>query len=282
MAQGRRCVGVRGSWCNAALPDWRSTPHMADDVQLPRWLLALSRCARKSAGRAPRAAWIAAVAGGVAVLGTLAWWSLGAALVAACALLVGLGAALFRTARFVDLQRREYRRTSTLDELTALPHRRHFLRVAEREWALAERHNHALALALIDVDDFKRVNETHGQYCGDALLQQIAAAIEAGLRQGDVLARFGGEEFALLLPLTDPLGALDVAERVRERVANLAWNWQGRPVALSVTIGVGARRDEGGSIDLLIADAEVAQRRAKHSGGNCVRGEELASALIPH
>lgn len=243
---------------------------------MPGWLPALNRwIARWGLWRL-----LAVVAlAGISVLALAARVSVSLAAGLAFALALLCGAGLLVAARWVEVHRREFYRTSTLDALTDLPHRRHFLRVAEREWALAERHGQALALALIEVDGLRRVNEAHGAGCGDALLQQVAAVLEASLRQGDVLARFGGKRFALLLPQTDPLGALDVAERMRERVAGLGWNWQGLPIALSITVGVGSRRPGAGSPDQLVADADAARARAKHNGGNCVRGDILAPAF---
>jgi diguanylate cyclase (GGDEF)-like protein len=165
-------------------------------------------------------------------------------------------------------------RHATLDPLTGVFNRRHFLNLVEREWSLAHRYDTDCALVLIDVDRFKRVNDCFGHRCGDTLLQSIAEVGGETLRQADVLARFGGEEFILFLPHTDPLGALDVAERIRERVVGLNYCWNGHSVPVSVSLGVAALSREHLSLEHLIQDAEAALVVAKAAGRNCVRAGE--------
>ncbi len=167
---------------------------------------------------------------------------------------------------------------SHCDALTGLPDRRNFIQTLCREWALARRHQLAGAVVLVDLDHFKRVNDVYGRRCGDALLQRVAKACAEGLRQGDVLARFGGEEFILYLPHTDPLGALDVAERIRARVALLDFNWQGNKVTVQISAGVAALKAEHRDMDQFLRDVDEALFIAKSSGRNCVRG---AVGLLP-
>jgi len=140
--------------------------------------------------------------------------------------------------------------------------------------ALARRYETACALVLIDVDRFKRVTDCFGRGCGDILLQRIAEASSETLREADVLARFSGKEFILFLPHTDPLGALDVAERIRERVLALDHGWNGHDVPISVSLGVAALSRDHLSLDHLIHDAEAALAAAKSAGRNCVRAGE--------
>lgn len=165
-------------------------------------------------------------------------------------------------------------RHATLDLLTGLFNRRHFMNLVEREWAVARRYGTDCAVVLIDVDRFKRVNDCFGHECGDVLLQRIAAASSETLRQPDVLARFSGEEFILFLPHTDPLGAIDVAERIRERVLTLDHKWNGHAVPVSVTLGVAAVSRDHTGLAHLIQDAEAALAAAKVAGRNCVRAAE--------
>lgn len=157
------------------------------------------------------------------------------------------------------------------DPLTGVFNRRHFMTVVEREWARSRRYGTHGALLLIDVDHFKRVNDGQGHLCGDALLREIARVSGESLRQADVLARFGGEEFIIFLPSTDPLGALDVAERVRQHVAALRLQWQGVATGATVSIGVASLGPLHGSVDALISDADAALYQAKEAGRNCVR-----------
>ena len=100
---------------------------------------------------------------------------------------------------------------------------------------------------------------------------RIAAAAAASLRQPDLLARFGGEELIVFLPQTDPLGALDVAERIRTRVQALRLPWQGLEVGTTVSIGVAPLRSEMPTLDWMIHEADAALRAAKADGRNCVR-----------
>ncbi|MEO7151751.1 MAG: GGDEF domain-containing protein [Burkholderiaceae bacterium] len=166
---------------------------------------------------------------------------------------------------------------ATRDELTGLHNRRHFMTLVEAEWDRAKRYGHGAAMLLIDVDHFKLVNDGHGHLCGDELLRRIASATGELLRQPDVLARFGGEEFVIFLPHTDTLGAVDVAERIRERVRGLVLEWEGRPVTVSVSIGVAPLRTEMPSIDFLLHEADTALYTAKADGRNCVRSIPLSA-----
>jgi diguanylate cyclase (GGDEF)-like protein len=164
---------------------------------------------------------------------------------------------------------------ATQDELTGVHNRRHFMALAEREFARCRRYQTAAALLLIDADHFKRVNDEHGRPCGDALLREITRVTQNSLRQPDVLARFGGEELVVFLPHTDPLGALDVADRIRERVSELRLGWQGGEVRATVSIGVSALEPGHASLDALIHDANTALFAAKEAGRNCVRAAPI-------
>jgi diguanylate cyclase (GGDEF)-like protein len=194
------------------------------------------------------------------------------------AVAVPLGHLLLRLVVHVEQSQRMLTRHATLDSMTGIFNRRHFLNLVEREWSLARRYDTACALVLIDVDHFRKVNESFGHLCGDMLLRRIAEASAETLRQADVLARFGGEEFVLFLPHTDPLGALDVAERIRERVEALNFGWNGRPVPVSVSLGVAALHAEHLRLDQLIHEADEALHGAKAAGRNCVRA---AAGLLP-
>lgn len=171
----------------------------------------------------------------------------------------------------LDEAQRTIEEQACRDPLTGVYNRRHFLTVVEREWARARRYGTHGALLLVDVDHFKRVNDGQGHLCGDALLREIARVSNESLRQADVLARFGGEEFIVFLPSTDPLGALDVAERIRQHVAALRLQWQGVSTGATVSIGVASLGPLHASVDALINDADAALYQAKEAGRNCVR-----------
>lgn len=165
-----------------------------------------------------------------------------------------------------------------LDELTGVPMRLPFLAAAEREFARCRRYQMPAALLLIDADHFRRLNAQRGHACGDAVLRQIARLAQSQLRQADLIGRFGGEELVVLLPHTDPLGALDVADRIRERVAGLRMQWREHAVHVTVSIGVAPLEPVHGSVEALLQDADAALLAAKEAGRNCVR----AAPIEPH
>jgi diguanylate cyclase len=160
---------------------------------------------------------------------------------------------------------------ATRDELTGVHNRRHFLVLADREWSRCRRYGMGAALLMIDVDLFKRVNDEHGHLAGDLMLREITRAATETLRQPDLLGRFGGEEFIVFLPHADPLGAIDAAERIRDRVAQLSLEWRGQAVRATVSIGVAALDPSHDSLGALIQDADQALYAAKDAGRNCVR-----------
>jgi len=125
----------------------------------------------------------------------------------------------------------------------------------------------------LDLDHFKRVNDDHGHAWGDRVLQDVGAALKSMLREGDILARFGGEEFMFALPGTDLEGAMSLALRIRARLAELSWNVGDRCLMVTASMGVsglGADEEaEGGSheiLDRLVAQADEALYGSKHAG----------------
>jgi len=155
------------------------------------------------------------------------------------------------------------------DDLTGLSNRRHFLELVEREFARCRRYGDDGALLLID--HLRRINEHLGQLCGDALLLEVTKRVGTTLRQPDLLARFGGAELAVFLPNTDPLGALDAAERIRQQVASAPYTWQQTHVVATVSIGVSTVHQGQLSVDTMVHEAEQALEAAKEAGRNCVR-----------
>ena len=168
---------------------------------------------------------------------------------------------------------------ATRDELTGVYNRRQFLVLADREWARCRRYDMGAAMLMLDVDHFKRVNDLHGHLAGDLMLREIARAAAETLRHADCLGRFGGEEFIVFLPHTDTLGALDVAERIRERVAAIKLEWRGQQVSTTVSLGVAALGISHDTVGALIADADLALYSAKDAGRNCVRTPTAIEAL---
>jgi diguanylate cyclase len=199
------------------------------------------------------------------------WIALGTATLCSLVLAPMVGSVILRLVFELERTRQRLTVLATHDDLTGVHNRRHFLEVVQREWDRARRYGTPAAMLLIDADHFKRVNDAHGHLCGDELLRCIAQTVREQLRQADVLARFGGEELIVFLPHTDPLGALDVAERIREKVQGLSVPWQAATVSTTVSIGVAPLRNELPSLDWMIHEADTALYAAKADGRNCVR-----------
>lgn len=182
---------------------------------------------------------------------------------------------LMRLLRALEAARHAAQAQASTDALTGLLNRRRWLEVAEREWARARADRAPLAVLLLDIDDFKRVNDEHGHDTGDRVLQSVAAACAHSLRPGDALARWGGEEFVALLPGAPLPAAQQVAERLRSAVQANAQHGRSRPLAVSVSIGVAAADSDAAndgagpvSLERLLQRADSAMYRAKASGKN--------------
>jgi two-component system, sensor histidine kinase LadS len=162
---------------------------------------------------------------------------------------------------------RELQRQSRTDTLTRLPNRRFFDEVAAAEFERARRNNGAMALLVVDIDHFKQFNDQHGHVRGDEVLRQVAERLGNGVRRGDHVCRFGGEEFALILPGTDGLEAAEVAEALRRIVESTT----SADAPITVSIGVASTRDqEFTHLDELFKAADRALYAAKDQGRNRV------------
>jgi len=214
---------------------------------------------------------IAAATGlGMLVGGTGGLVALSVAVFFALAALV-LAGIVIRLARIVADTRARQALQAVDDDLTGLSNRRHFLELVEREFARCRRYGDDGALLLIDADHLRRINEHLGHLCGDALLLEVTKRVGTTLRQPDLLARFGGAELAVFLPNTDPLGALDAAERIRQQVASAPYTWNQTHVVATVSIGVATVHQGQLSVDTMVHEAEQALEAAKEAGRNCVR-----------
>ncbi len=173
--------------------------------------------------------------------------------------------------RDVHEARLDAQRLARTDPLTGALNRRHFAELAERELERARRGGDTVAVLLLDLDDFKHINDSHGHAAGDAVLKAAAAAVARRLRMVDVLARWGGEEFVVLLPSTPRAEAVRVAERLREAVTAVSTPIEaGRSVRTSASIGVAVAERGAGSLQALIAAADQAMYAAKQGGRNRV------------
>ncbi|HLH97400.1 MAG TPA: GGDEF domain-containing protein [Xanthobacteraceae bacterium] len=159
---------------------------------------------------------------------------------------------------------------AALDWLTGIYNRRHFETLARAELARCQRYVRPLSILMIDVDHFKAVNDRFGHATGDRVLQTIAAVCRGAKRDSDVVARMGGEEFALMLPETTEQAAFQLAERLRQQVIECAPIVDGEKVAVTVSVGIAGASLRTSGIEALMRRADQALYEAKHSGRNCV------------
>jgi diguanylate cyclase (GGDEF)-like protein len=165
---------------------------------------------------------------------------------------------------------KELQTLSITDSLTGLHNRKHCMDVLESEVARATRNNQPFSVAMIDADHFKEYNDTLGHQAGDALLRQIGVIFMQSLRTMDHASRYGGDEFIILLPEVGIDKAVEVAERIRERVIAVAPRTGGKSVAVTVSIGVAAFPAHGESPETIVASADHALYQAKRNGRNRV------------
>jgi diguanylate cyclase (GGDEF)-like protein len=159
---------------------------------------------------------------------------------------------------------------SQKDELTGLKNRRAFFEQAGRALEQARRFCHPVSLIMMDIDHFKMINDNHGHAAGDRVLQAVADLFQKSVRQIDIVARMGGEEFALVLPETALEDAAYLAERLRARIEDLAVTDGGEGIGITASFGVANSPDGNKNIDLLLTDADGALYAAKRSGRNRV------------
>ena len=163
---------------------------------------------------------------------------------------------------------RTLQQLARIDALTQLANRTHFQEHAAREIVRARREGQPLTLMLADIDHFKQVNDGHGHDAGDHVLAEVARAMAGALREHDLLARWGGEEFLALLPATDGALARSVAERVRATVAGQPLVVRGRPIAITLSFGLAALDD--GDLQTATRLADLALYASKRHGRNRV------------
>lgn len=167
----------------------------------------------------------------------------------------------------------EVERQARTDALTGLFNHRHFHRVMEDEFSRATKAQAPLSLVMVDVDRFKSFNDRHGHRAGDAVLAAVARELAMNKRDVDAVGRWGGEEFAVLLPETGIEGAAEVAERFRQRIAELRVSIEGSdtPLAVTISAGVASYPHHSATAADLASRADKALYAAKADGRNCVR-----------
>ena len=156
------------------------------------------------------------------------------------------------------------------DHLTGISNRRAFFEVAQIEFERCKKRPRPLSLLAIDADHFKKVNDTFGHAIGDEVLKHLSTVLQNCVREMDLVARIGGEEFSALLPSTDMQGAIKIAERIRSSIAQSVLEIDGQKICYTVSIGVSTVNENVLGIDMLLKTADEALYASKHGGRNRV------------
>jgi diguanylate cyclase (GGDEF)-like protein len=180
----------------------------------------------------------------------------------------------------------ETERSAVTDPLTGLYNRRFFRSTFEHEVRRGHRYGVMLSLVMLDLDGFKHVNDRYGHLFGDLVLRRVAKIVRRAIRESDTASRYGGEEFAIILPETDRLGSYAVAERVRRRVESAFAERPtgGRPVEMTISGGIAAYPEDGTDLTEMLLRADEALYRAKALGKNRISlhySERRASVRYP-
>lgn len=163
----------------------------------------------------------------------------------------------------------EFYNMANMDAATGIYNKQFFMKRLEEEFAYAKRQGGNMSLIMCDIDFFKKVNDTHGHMAGDFVLQQVAAALKDTVRGEDVLARYGGEEFIIILRQIDEEGAYLLGERIRERVAEKAMEFEGTKIPVTMSFGLASVEDTSiENPEALIAAADEFLYMSKEGGRN--------------
>jgi len=165
----------------------------------------------------------------------------------------------------------ELQSMASTDPLTGLLNRRRFLEQADKEFLRSQRYQHELSAVMLDIDHFKAINDTRGHFVGDQVLIALSRAAENLLRDIDILCRWGGEEFVILMPETPLAGAAILAERLREMLARLAVDTTVGSVRFTVSAGVAARSESDAGLTDILQRADTALYAAKQHGRNRIQ-----------
>lgn len=181
-----------------------------------------------------------------------------------------LGLALAYQFRVSQQEKFHAERMANADPLTGLNNRRAFYRIVQPIWSNALRKRRGVAVIMLDIDRFKQINDRHGHACGDEVLVALASILARSARDGDVLARWGGEEFLLFLPETELDAAVAIAERLRLAVAGVQVPCQSENISFTASFGVAQKASQDMSLDELISAADEFLYRSKRDGRNRV------------
>lgn len=193
-----------------------------------------------------------------------------------CQIMCSMAAVALKNSHLFDIINREkvlLEKMAVTDDLTGLYNHRFFVKRLNEEFKRAKRYNNPISCVMIDIDDFKKINDTYGHQCGDVVLQEIAKVIRNCVRESDVVARYGGEEFTVILPHTDLDHALVLAHRIRRAVKNYRSSISKMTTRITISIGVSTYPSSGvDGVDDLVRKADNSLYSAKNSGKDTVIG----------
>jgi diguanylate cyclase (GGDEF)-like protein len=164
---------------------------------------------------------------------------------------------------------------ATTDSLTGILNRRHFIELSEKEMSRAQRSGTPLSIAMIDIDHFKIINDTHGHTVGDLVIKELVALCKDDLRPYDLLGRIGGEEFAIMMVQCDLQKAFTVSERLRKRIVNHVISADGKDISIKISVGVAELSGDMESFESIMNRADQALYVAKKLGRNRVEKASL-------
>ena len=206
-------------------------------------------------------------------MASLSYWGVTFALIAPVVLVAYITTMLSADIRFALAK---IKRVSETDDLTGVYNMRAFSAILKRNLQQSIRHTHPLSIIMVDADNLKSVNDSFGHDAGDKLLKHLISKFTDELRQSDVLARYGGDEFTVLLPETGLSGAIEVAERMRKSVELSSFDVRGKlDLTTTISVGIASFPEHGSNGDLILEKADKALYRAKRDGRNLIAIYEL-------
>jgi len=157
------------------------------------------------------------------------------------------------------------------DALTGLHNRRAFYQISETESQKLSRYDKDFSVIMLDIDNFKKINDTYGHHTGDKLLELVANSIKENIRECDYIFRLGGDEFVIFLPETHGEYAYQLAQRIRTNISKLDLNHDNNKTPISCSIGISSYRKDDQDLDAVVRRADAALYEVKNSGKNGVR-----------
>ena len=164
----------------------------------------------------------------------------------------------------------ELHEISITDSLTGLYNRKHLMETLDKEVSRSQRHSRSFSLLVIDIDHFKKYNDTYGHLAGDEVLSKLASVFKESIRSSDYAARYGGEEFIIMLPEIGPEQGVEAAERIRHKVAEEIFSGDGESIKVTISVGVACYPKNGKDAESVIRNADAALYEAKELGRNLV------------